>query len=67
MAYRKRFRKFGRKRFGKKRFAGKVAKKVARKAFRGAIRMPKRKLAKVYATKCGQSAWRAAKKKRRRR
>lgn len=48
-----------------KRRAGKIAKRVARKAYKGALRMPKRKLAKVYATKCGQSAFRAAKKKRR--
>lgn len=45
-----------------KRYAGKVAKKVARKAYRGGIRMPKKKLAKVYATKCGQVAFRAVKK-----
>lgn len=45
-----------------KRHAGKVAKKVARKSFRGAMRMPKRKLAKAYATKCGQTAFRAVKK-----
>lgn len=44
------------------RYAGKVAKKVARKSYRGAMRMPKRKLAKMYATKCGQTAFRAAKK-----
>lgn len=42
--------------------AGRVARKVARKSYRAAKRMPKRKLAKLYATKCGQSAWRAAKK-----
>lgn len=45
----------------RKRYAGKVARRVARKSFRGAMRMPKIKLAKVYATKCGQVAYRAAK------
>lgn len=55
---------YGRKRYGKatKRYAGRVAKRVARKAFKGALRMPKVKLAKVYATKCGQTTFRAVKK-----
>lgn len=44
-----------------KRYAGRVARKVSRKAFRGALKMPKLKLAKIYATKCGQTAYRAAK------
>lgn len=48
-------------RYSRARIAGKVAKKVARRAFRGAMKMPKRKLAKVYATKCGQVANRAVK------
>lgn len=48
-----------------KRKAGRVAKKVARRAYRGGLRMPKKKLAKVYATKCGQSAYRAVKRSRR--
>lgn len=47
-----------------KRRAGRIARKVARKAYRGARRMSKRKLAKVYATKCGQVAFRAARKRR---
>lgn len=45
--------------------AGRIAKKVARKAYRGARRMSKRKLAKMYATKCGQVAFRSAKRRRR--
>lgn len=56
MAYRRRYMK------GKGATAGRAAKRVARKAYRGAMRMPKRKLARVYATKCGQVAWRAVKK-----
>lgn len=50
------------RRMSRKSKAGRVARKVARKSYKGAIRMPKRKLARVYATKCGQSAWRAVKK-----
>jgi len=44
-----------------KRYAGRVARKVSRRAYRGALRMSKRKLARVYATKCGQVAYRATK------
>ena len=56
--------RFRRRRGGRGRRAGRIAKRVARKSFRAAVRIPKRKLAKMYATKCGQSAWRATKKKR---
>lgn len=64
MAYRRKFRKL--RRFAApKRKAGAVAKKIARKAYRGALKMNKRKLAKIYATKCGQVAFRVAKRKRR--
>lgn len=51
-----------RRRYTRSRSAGRAAKNVARKSFRAAMRMPKRKLARVYATKCGQVAWRATKK-----
>lgn len=59
MARYMRGRRYGR---GSKSKAGRVAKRVARKAYRGARRMSKRKLAKMYATKCGQSAYRAVRK-----
>lgn len=59
MAYRKRYG--GRKR---RNYAGSIARRVARKSYRGAMRMPKRRLAKTYATKTGQVAWRSAKNRR---
>ena len=55
MAYRNRRNR----RYGRGRFAGRVARRVARRSYRGAIRMPKRRLARVYATKTGQVAYRA--------
>ena len=50
-----------------RRKAGKKAAKVARKSYRGALRMPKKKLAKVYATKMGQITYVAVRKSGRRR
>lgn len=53
-----------------RRRAKAIARKVSRKAYRGARRMSKGKLARVYATKCGQVAYRSAlrlKSRRRRR
>jgi hypothetical protein len=56
MAYRRRgFRKSFRKGGSRKKRAGKVAHRTAKKVFRKAVRMPKRKLAKLYAAKCGKS------------
>jgi len=62
MAYRKNYKK----RYSKTARAGRIAARVSRKSYKGALRMPKRKLAKMYATKCGQSAFRAAKRPLRR-
>lgn len=56
---------------GRKRKAGRVARRVARKVYKKALRMPKRKLAKLYAAKCGKSKFKrvryAGKRKYRRR
>ena len=54
MAYRRR-------RYGRNRIAGRVARRVARRSYRGARRMSKRKLVRIYATKTGQVAYRAVK------
>ena len=63
MAYRKRRMTYRKSR--KPRRAGRIAQRVARKTFRAGIRMPKRKLAKMYATKSGQTAFRSASRRRR--
>lgn len=54
MAYRK-----------KKRFAGRAAHKVARKVYRKALRLPKKRLAKLYAAKCGKSRFKRLTRRRR--
>lgn len=61
MAYgRRRMRRgLGRSQMRRGGLAGRAARIVARKAFRGAMRMSKRRLARAYATKCGQVSWRA--------
>lgn len=48
----------------KRRLAGKIAKVKARRAYRTALRMPKKKLAKVYATKVGQTTYTVVKKRK---
>jgi len=60
MAYKK--KRYGKSaRYGRTAKAGKVAARVSTKAFKGAMKMSKIHLAKVYAQKCGQAAFRAAK------
>jgi len=51
----------------RKRYAGRIARRVARRSYRGARRMSKRKLAKVYANKMGQVAFRSANRRRKKR
>lgn len=60
MAYRR--KRFRRRNSRSKRVAGRVARKVARRAYRRGRRMSKRRLAKTYANKCGQVAFRAVRK-----
>lgn len=52
---------------GSRKKAGRVARAVSRKSYRTAMRMSKRKLAKAYATKNGQTAYTAVRNKSRRR
>lgn len=51
---------------GRKRKAGRIARKTARRVYRKAVRMPKRRLAKLYAAKCGKAKWKRIAGRRRR-
>ena len=47
-----------------RRYAGRIAGRKARASYRGGMRMSKRRLAKTYATKVGQTTYRAIRSQR---
>lgn len=51
----------------RRKLAGKKAARVAKKSYRTALRMPKKKLAKIYATKMGQTTFVAVSRSKKRR